>query len=58
MVEMTVGHQQPIDPSKAGAGTQQLTLGAFPTIHQNALATGNPGAVHTVEPAAALRRLM
>ena len=34
---MTVGQQQTIDASKAGAASQQLTLGALPAIHQDAV---------------------
>src|SRR6516164_3770055 len=39
VVEMTVGQQERIQPPKAGAAAQQLTLDALSAIHQNSLAT-------------------
>jgi hypothetical protein len=35
---MAVGQQQTIEPSETGAAPEQLTLGAFPAIHQDPVA--------------------
>jgi hypothetical protein len=37
---MTMGQQEPVEPSKAGAAAQQLALCPFSAIQQNALASG------------------
>lgn len=39
VIEMAVGWQAPVKPSETGAAAQQLTLGALPAIHQDAMTT-------------------
>ena len=36
---MTVSDEDPIEPAKSDAGTQNLPLGAFPTVDQKPVVT-------------------